>query len=225
MAIGTLATIGAGLAAAGSAAKGISGASQVRKGKKMLKKAKDPGFQIPEEYKTNLAQAEQMSRQGLPAEQYNLATTNIQRGTQAGLRQLGRMSNPFAGIAGLARGQSDALASLDAANAAARRQNLLGAMGARTQLAQAKLAQQQYAQQRYMDQVNQANAMIGAGRQNVAGALGGIANIGMGLATAGMGSGQTMGQLTGAGAIPQATSIGIRNIGAPSTTNLLPFPR
>ena len=171
-----------------------------------------------------MAQAEQMSRMGLPAEQYNLAATNIQRGTQAGLRQLGRMSNPFAGIAGLARGQSDALASLDAANAAARRQNLLGAMGARTQLAQAKLAQQQYAQQRYMEQVNQANALIGAGRQNVSGALGGLANIGMGIATAGFGNTPTMGQQYGLPTIPRTSTVGIGNIGAPSTTNLIPFP-
>lgn len=199
MAIGTTAAlIGAGLAAGSAAAKGISGASQIKKGKKALGALKDPGFQIPEEYKTNLAQAEQMSRLGLPAQQYNLATTNIQRGTQAGLRQLGRMSNPFAGIAGLARSQSDALAGLDAANAAARRQNILGAMGARTQLAQAKLAQQQYAQQRYFDQVNQANALIGAGRQNVSGALGGLANIGMGIATAGLGNTGTGGGMPGA---------------------------
>lgn len=171
--------LGGLISGVGSLIQGISGASQTKKGKKALAALKDPGYQVPEEYKTNLAQAEQLSRQGLPAEQYNLATTNIQRGTQAGLRQLGRMANPFAGIAGLARGQSDALASLDASNAAARRQNILGAMGARTQLAQQKLAQQQYAQQRYMEQVNQANAMIGAGRQNVAGALSGLGNIGM----------------------------------------------
>jgi hypothetical protein len=52
-------------------------------------------------------------------------------------------------------------------------------MGARSQLAQAKLAQQQYAQQRFFEQVNQANAMQGAGMQNVAGALGSLGNIGM----------------------------------------------
>jgi hypothetical protein len=162
-----------------TALSGIQGKKQQQEAERALAALKDPGFAIPEEYQTNLAQAEQMARQGLPAEQYNLATTNIQRGTQAGLRQLGRMANPFAGIAGLARVQSDALAGLDASNAAARRQNILGAMGARSQLAQAKLAQQQYAQQRYFEQVNQANALKGAGMQNVAGALGNVANIGM----------------------------------------------
>jgi len=157
----------------------VSGGSQKKKANKMLDALRDPGYKIPEEFKTNLAQAEQLSRQGLPAEQYNLATTNIQRGTQAGLRQLGRMANPFAGISGLARSQSDALAGLDASNAAARRQNILGAMGVRSQLAQQKLAQQQYSQQRYMDQFNQANALKAAGLQNIAGGLGSIGNIGM----------------------------------------------
>lgn len=194
----------AGLLGIGASLIGsLIGSGQKRKAKKMLAGLKDPGYQIPEEYKTNLAQAEQLSRQGLPAEQYNLATTNIQRGTQAGLRQLGRMSNPFAGIASLTRNQNDALASLDASNAAARRQNILGAMGARRELAGQKLAQQQYAQQRYMEQVNQANALLGAGMQNMAGGLGSIGNIGMMLSMYGGG---------GAGGAKTPTSLPAGNI-------------
>ena len=174
----TIAVVGGSVAVAGGAAKAISGASQVKKGKKALRNAVDPGYKIPEEFQRNLGQAEQMSKMGLPSQEYNLASTNIQRGTQAGLRQLGRMSNPFAGIAGLQRGQSDAFAKLDASNAAARRQNILTAMNVRKDLAGQKLAQQQYAQQLYFDKINQANAMIGAGRQNVAGGLGAIGNAG-----------------------------------------------
>ena len=191
MSFATIAIVGAGIGVAAGATKAISGASQVKKGKKALAAAKDPGFQVPEDYYTNLAQAEQMARRGLPAEQYNLAATNIQRGTQAELRQLGRMSNPFAGIAGLTRNKLDAFGSLNAANAAARRQNILQAMGVRSQLAQVKLAQQQYAQERYFDKVNQANAMIGAGRQNVAGGLSTIGNVGMSAASYRSGTGKT----------------------------------
>lgn len=165
--------IGAGLL------KGIGGLFQQGKANRMLKKLKDPGYNIPEEYGKNLAVAENMARTGIPSEQYNQATTNIQRGTQAGLRQLGRMSNPFAAIQGLARGQNDAFASLDASNAAARRQNILQAMGARRELAGQKLNQQQYAQQRYMDKVNEANALKGAGLQNMGGGLSDIGRIGM----------------------------------------------
>ncbi len=169
-----------GLASIGSAAlTSAQGAKQQKEARKMLAGLKDPGYQIPEEFQQNLAESEQMAKSGLPAQEYNLASTNIQRGTKSGLRQLGRMSNPFAGIAGLARAQSDAFANLDAANAAARRQNILGAMGARRELAGQKLGQQQYAQQRYMDQVNQANALLGAGMQNVAGGLGSLGQYGM----------------------------------------------
>jgi hypothetical protein len=99
------------------------------------------------------------------------------------------MSNPFAGIAGLARSQSDSLGRLDAANAQARRQNMLQAMGARRELAGQKLAAQQYQQQRYFDAVNQSNALIGAGRQNVSGAFNAVGNIGLGLIGASGGGG------------------------------------
>jgi len=164
----------------GSSLLGLIGAGkQKRQGRKMLAGLQDPGYQIPDEFKKNVGEAENMARVGLPSEQYNLATTNIQRGTQAGLRQLGRMSNPFAGISSIQRNQNDALAGLDAQNAAARRQNMMGAMNARNAMAGQKLAQQQYAQQQYADQYNEAMSMIGAGQQNKAGALGALGQFGM----------------------------------------------
>lgn len=195
-----VAVAGGAISGIGALGKLFSGNSQVKKGKKALAEAQklDPGYQIMPEFQQNLAKAENMARTGLPSQEYNLATTNIQRGTQAGLRQLGRMSNPFAGIAGLARSQSDSLSRLDASNAAARRQNILQAMGARRELAGQKLAAQQYQQQKYFDAVNQANALIGAGRQNVAGGFSSIGNIGLTMLSAGLGEdgggGQTMGQ-------------------------------
>ena len=159
-----------------------SGLLQQGKAKKMRKGLKDPGYVIPEEYGKNLGIAENMAKTGMASEQYNQAQTNIQRGSQAGLRQLGRMSNPFAAIQGLARGQQEAGLNLDVANANARRQNILSAMGARREMAGQKLAQQQYAQQSYMDKMNQANAMTGAGWQNIAGGVGTIGSAGMSIA-------------------------------------------
>lgn len=225
MAIGTTAAlIGAGIAGAAGGAKAISGASQVSKGKKALRRAKDPGYQIPGEFQTNLGIAENMARTGLPSQEYNLASTNIQRGTQAGLRQLGRMSNPFAGIAGLSRSQSDSFSKLDAANAAARRQNIMSAMGYRRDLAGQKLAQQQYAQEQYFNKVNAANALIGAGRQNVAGGLSSIGNVGMQVATLGMGGG-TAGAANGTSDIYRSgISSGVSNQGAPNTNPVVKFP-
>lgn len=183
------AVLGGIISGAGSLLGSLFGGGQKKKARQMLANAKDPGYQIPKEYEQNLAQAENMARVGMPSEQYNLAGTNIQRGTQAGLSQLSRMSNPFAGIAGLQRGQNDAFAQLDAQNAATRRQNLLGAMGARRELGGQKLAQQQYAQQAYMDKVNQANALMGAGMQNQGSAIGGILKTGLGIIGASGGGG------------------------------------
>lgn len=177
--LSALGGLGGAISAGSSILGGISGLLQKSKGKKMLRNAIDPGYKIPKEYEQNLAQAENMARTGLPSEQYNLATTNIQRGTQGALRQLGRMNNPFAGISSAQRNQNDALANLDASNAAARRQNILQAMGARRELAGQRLAQQQYSQQRYADTVNQANALMGAGSQNIAGSLGSLGQFGM----------------------------------------------
>jgi hypothetical protein len=179
--------VGMGIAAGAGLLKAGLGFLQQAKGKKMLKNAKDPGYVIPEGFSRNLGQAEQMARTGLPSQEYNLASTNIQRGTQAGLRQLSRMSNPFAGIAGLARSQSDSFSKLDASNSAARRQNILQAMGARREMAGQQLAQQQYSQNRYFDKVNEANARIGAGTQNL---MGGISDIGTAGIMSGMGGGE-----------------------------------
>lgn len=158
---------------------GLSGLGQKSEAKERLRELKDPGYVIPDEFKTNVFEAEQAARKGLSPQEYNLASTNIQRGTQAGLRQLSRMSNPFAGISGLARSQSDAFSRLDASNAAARRQNMLQAMGARREMAGQRLNQQQYAQRRYEEAVNEANALMGAGQQNFAGALGSLGQFGM----------------------------------------------
>lgn len=216
---------GAVIGIGSSLLKGLGGLLQNRKANRLLRSLKDPGYKIPEEFQQNLAKAEQMSKVGLPSQEYNLASTNIQRGTQAGLRQLGRMSNPFAGIGSVSRGQSDAFAKLDAQNAAARRQNILQAMGARRELAGQKLSQQQYAQQRYMDAVNQANALKGAGLQNAFGGLSGIANVGM------MGMSQSQ---PGTGNQPTRSNLGFPQIGGaagsynysgtPSSAPLIPLP-
>ena len=183
------AVLGGIISGASSLLGGLFGGGQKRKARKMLAGLQDPGYNIPKEFEQNLAQAENMARVGMPSQEYNLAGTNIQRNTQAGLRQLGRMSNPFAAISGLQRGQNDAFARLDAQNAATRRQNLLGAMGARRELAGQKLAQQQYGQQRYMDKVNQANALMGAGMQNQGNAIGALGRIGTALISSDGGGG------------------------------------
>lgn len=204
---------GAAIGAGSALLQGVAGLIQQGKAAKMRRGLKDPGYVIPSDFGKNLGIAEQMARVGMPSEQYNQAQTNIQRSTQAGLRQLGRMSNPFAAIQGLARGQQEAGLNLDVANANARRQNILGAMGARREMANQKLAQQQYAQQGYMDEINQANAMSGAGMQNISRGLGTLGSIGM----TGMAS---FGQNTNN--IPNTTSV-TNTPNYPTMPSILPY--
>lgn len=177
--LSSLGGLGGALSIGSSLIGGISGLIQKSKAKKELSRLEDPGYTIPPEIQTNVFEAEQAARRGLSPQEYNLASTNIQRGTQALLRQSNRSERPLVGISGIKRAQDDAYSKLDASNAAVRRQNILQAMGARRELAGQKLNQQQYNQRRYEEAVNEANAMMGAGQQNAAGALGSLGQFGM----------------------------------------------
>ena len=196
--------VGMGIAAGAGLLKAGLGFAQQLKGKKMLKKTIDPGYKIPKGFGRNLAESEQMAKSGLGSQQYNQAQQNISRNVGTGVRALSRSANPAAGVAGLVRAQNDATMGLDVSNASARRQNILQAMGARREMAGQQLAQQQYAQNRYFDKVNEANARIGAGTQNI---FGGISDIG----TAGI---MGMGSKGGAPAIGQDTGAYTGNIGS-----------
>jgi len=172
------------ISAAASVAKIGYGIFQSIKGNKMLKKTVDPGYKIPKGFGKTLAQSEQMARTGLGSQEYNRAQQNIGRNVGTGVRALSRSANPAAGVAGLVRAQNDATLGLDVSNAAAKRQNIMQAMGSRREMAGQQLAQQQYAQNRYFDKVNEANARIGTGTQNI---MGGISDIGTAGIMSGMG--------------------------------------
>jgi len=167
--------LGMGIAAGAGLLKAGLGFLQQAKGKKMLKKTIDPGYKIPKGFGKTLAQSEQMAKSGLGSQQYNQAQQSISRNVGTGVRALSRSSNPAAGVAGLVRAQNDATLGLEVSNASAKRQNILQAIGARREMAGQQLAQQQYSQNRYFDKVNEANARIGAGTQNI---FGGISDIG-----------------------------------------------
>ena len=177
--LGGLGGLGGALSIGSSLIGAIGGLFQKAKGKKMLKQLQDPGYTIPKGYYKNLADYEQLARVGMPMEQYNLAKQGIDRTVSGGLRSLSKSSNPSAGVASAVRAGIEGGLNLEATNAGMRRQNILGAMGARRDLANQELAKNQYAQQRYMDKVNQANALMGAGQQNTAGSLGALGQFGL----------------------------------------------
>ena len=185
--------VGMGIAAGAGLLKAGLGFLQQSKGKKMLKNTVDPGYVIPPGYEKTVGEAEQAAKRGLSPQEYNLASTNIQRSSQEGLRQLSRMSNPFAGIAGLARSQSDSFSKLAKQDNQIRRQNILQAIGARREMSGQQLAKQQYSQNRYFDKVNDANARIGAGTQNMFGGIGDIGSAGV-MSMMGGGKSPSLGQ-------------------------------
>lgn len=178
---GFLGKLGGPLSAIGVASgalKGILGLFQKGKANKMLKQLRDPGYVIPAEYTKNLAQAEQLAKSGMGAEQKNMFQQNINRGLATGTRGLSRSANPSAGVASMVRAATEGGLNMASMDEQIKRQNIREAMGFRREMAGQKLAQQQYNQNRYMNAVNQANALKGAGMQNAFGGLSDIGTIG-----------------------------------------------
>jgi hypothetical protein len=168
-----------GLGAIGSIGQGIAGLIQSGKAKKAMKRLQDPGYNIPPEVAKNLAIYENMAQTGMDTAEYNKAQQDISRSVSTGTRALGRSSNPSAGAASLVRAGADALTRLGVQSDSIKRQNILGAMGARKDLAEQKLAKQRYEQQSYADQYNQLNALRGAGIQNTIGGISGLGQLGL----------------------------------------------
>lgn len=167
------------ISAAPAALKGIQGLFQGAKGAKLAKKNIRPTYEIPPEFQQNLAIAENRARRGLPQQQYTQGLQNIQRSQTAGLKQLGRMGRGGS-VAGLARAGMDATLGLDIADANARMNNEGIAMGYRSQIGQQQLAKQNWDRfGNYQEKAAAAEALKGAGRQNVMGAFSDLSRVGL----------------------------------------------
>jgi len=167
------------ISAAPAALKGVQGLLQGAKGSKLAKKNIRPTYEIPPEFQQNLDTAAMRARRGLPQQQYTQGLQNIQRVQTAGLKQLGKMGRGGS-VAGLARAGMDATLGLDIADAQARMGNENIEMGYRGQIGQQKLAKQQYDKfAKYEEEAAAAEALKGAGRQNVMGGLSDLATVGV----------------------------------------------
>ena len=167
------------ISAAPAALKGVQGLLQGAKGSKLAKKNIRPTYEIPPELQQNLDTAAMRARRGLPQQQYTQGLQNIQRVQTAGLKQLGKMGRGGS-VAGLARAGMDATLGLDIADAQARMGNENIEMGYRSQIGQQKLAKQQYDKfAKYEEEAAAAEALKGAGRQNVMGGLSDLATVGV----------------------------------------------
>jgi hypothetical protein len=153
---------------AGGLISGITGLSQKRKARKLLREAGDqPLMQMPEEITRNQKMAEITAEQGLPSQQYNNAMKNIQR-TQASL--LSGASDRRSALMALPKLQqqsNDATSNLDAQDAMMKlnNQKTLYSVGNTTAAYKDKLYQNNQLQP-WLRKYNYANQLLGAGNQN-----------------------------------------------------------
>lgn len=153
-------------------ASALIGGAQMAKGYYDQKKNKRPEYQIPEEVKQNLNQAQQQALQGLPEEQKQQYLSNLQRGSAQALASAGSRKGGLAGIAGLADVQNQGYANLLSADAAARAANQQALSAQRQNMADYRdKAWGINKENPYYEKTAQTQAMIGAGMQNVFGGL------------------------------------------------------
>jgi hypothetical protein len=153
---------------AGGLISGITGWSQKRQAKKMLKSiGEQPIYNIPQEILRNQKQAELNAQEGMPSQQYNNAMKNIQR-TQSGI--LAGATDRRSALMALPRIQqqsNDALGNLDARDASMRQQNQQTLYGIGNTTAQYRdKAWNTNQMQPWQRKYNYANQLLAAGNQN-----------------------------------------------------------
>lgn len=171
------------VAAIAASVAGTVGAVQYMKGRKMAKQNKRPDYEIPQEIKDNLSQAQMQALEGLPPEQKQQYVENVQRGQNFGLNALGDRKAGISGLATLTQQGNDAYKDLMTQDAIARQANLDKLMGAREQIAQYK--DKGFELNKlipYQEKAQAAAAMQSAGLQNIAGSTqSGSSAIGQGI--------------------------------------------
>jgi len=148
------------------------GIYQQAKGARMAAQAERPEYEIPQEIYENLSQSELMALEGLPAEQKKEFVDNIQRGIQAGMRGLKDRSAGLAGIGGLVQQQMDQYRNMFSQDAAQRINNIATLQNNRNTMATYRDKEFKTNElDPYMNQVAAAEAMKGAGLQNIMGGV------------------------------------------------------
>jgi len=168
------AIIGAGTALAGGIQAGIGAHRQ-----KKLDKNR-PVYEIPEEIRQNLTQAQQQAQQGVPEEYRQQFLTNLQRGSSQALSGISSRKGGLAGIAQINQNENDAYASLMTQDAQARMQNQQQLYGQRQNMADYKDQAFEFNKVNPYNRASDRNqALIGSGMQNISSGLQmGLGNIG-----------------------------------------------
>lgn len=144
------------------------GLHQQSEANKIQKNLKQPQYQIPKEFIENKNLARQMAQLGLPQAQYNNELNQINGNQASAVAAASRSANPGAAISAIQGQFNAATNNLNAEDAAARQNNQRYYIDQNGQLGGQKLAQQQAnVFDPYTQHYNEAQALKGAGMQNV----------------------------------------------------------
>jgi len=149
-----------------------TGIYQAMKGAKMANEANLPKTEISQEVRDILTDAEIQAAGGIPAEQEQTFRTNVERATQLGMKGASDRKAGIAGLPGMVQSQADAYNQFLGQDVAQRQANQGKLQSARGMMAgERDRVFQANEMQPYLDKVTAAEAMKGAGMQNVMGAL------------------------------------------------------
>lgn len=148
--------------------KSTFGYYQYLKGLKEQDSLVRPTYEIPEEIKQNLTQAQLQAIQGLPEAQQRAYIENITRSMTANLASLTGRRSGLVGVSGLAQTETDAYKDLLGMDVLARQTNQKELMSQRAAMGDQKAMQWQINQmQPYLRDYNRAQGLIGMGTQNM----------------------------------------------------------
>ena len=213
--------IGAAVASVGMGAyKMYKGKQQEKAGEQALKGLSKPQYQIPDEIKQNLKESELRALEGLPSAQKAEYVKNIQRGQERALQSQADRKGGLLGIQAATQQATDAFTNLTSMDAQARAMNQQQLQQNRMVMAQEKAKQYGEAKDYYQQDLQSAQAMIGAGQQNFMGGLDTIAGSALTAGTAFMGAGsKDTGGTGGVGGAGAGAGAGLGSTGTGSSNS------
>lgn len=168
------------LAAIPTAIQTGTGIYQAVKGNQMARSMDRPEYEIPQGVLDNLTDAQIQAIRGLPQEQISLYLDNVARSEQSALEAMSTRNAGLTGLSNVQQQSNDANRDLLSMNAQQRQINEKALMSARTDVAGYEdKAFQTNQMQPYLDMMQGAQAMKGAGIQNIMGGVQAGASMGM----------------------------------------------
>lgn len=160
------------LAAIPTAVQAGTGIYQAVKGNQMARSMDRPEYEIPQEVLDNLTDAQIQALRGLPQEQISLYLDNVARSEQSALEAMSTRNAGLTGLSGVQQQSNDAYRDLLSMDAQQRQANEKALMGVRSDVAGYRdKAFQTNQMQPYIDMMQGAEAMKGAGIQNIMGGV------------------------------------------------------